>query len=121
MKKRSIIQITLAGLMTVGIAIPAQAENPDEMRNLFETAGAKQTSKDFKPAGDSIKTNFGKLKFEGGAFPTEESVQKIYDEMDMKRLLVTKTTGLRLIRIKASSLCSVFTDRLKVISIRAGC
>ena len=85
MKKRSIIQTTLAGLLTVGIAIPAQAENPDEMRNLFETAGAKQTSKDFKPAGDSIKTNFGKLKFEGGAFPTEESVQKIYDEMDLQR------------------------------------
>ena len=53
--------------------------------NIFETAGKKQTAKDFKPAPDKITTNFGTLEFVGGAFPTEESVQKIYDELDLQR------------------------------------
>ena len=56
-----------------------------ETRNLFETAGKKQTEKDFKPAPDVIETNFGTLKFELEAFPTEESIAKIYDEMDLQR------------------------------------
>ena len=56
-----------------------------ETRNLFETAGKKQTEKDFKPAPDVIKTKFGTLKFELEAFPTEESIAKIYDEMDLQR------------------------------------
>ena len=54
-------------------------------RDLFETAGKKQTNKDFKPAPDKIETNFGTLKFELEAFPNEESVQKIFDEMDLQR------------------------------------
>jgi len=56
-----------------------------ETRNLFETAGKKQTEKDFKPAPDVIETNFGTLKFELESFPTEESIAKIYDEMDLQR------------------------------------
>ncbi len=56
-----------------------------ETRNLFDTAGEKQTAKDFEPAPDKIRTDFGTLRFEGGAFPTEESVQLIYDEMDLQR------------------------------------
>ena len=82
---KSLINLTLVGLMTISIAASVQAETADENRNLFKSAGAKQTSKDFKPAPDVIKTNFGKLKFEGGAFPTEDSVKKIYDEMDLQR------------------------------------
>ncbi len=54
-------------------------------RNLFKTAGKKQSSKDFRPAPDEIETSFGTLQFEGGAFPTEASAQKIYDEMDLQR------------------------------------
>ncbi len=45
----------------------------------------KQTATDFEPAPDRIKTSFGTLEFEGGSFPTEASVQKIYDEMDLQR------------------------------------
>ena len=56
-----------------------------ETRNLFESAGKKQTAKDFKPAPDEIKTDFGTLKFDLEAFPTEESIKKIYDEMDLQR------------------------------------
>lgn len=85
MKMKSLINLTLAGLVTISMTASVQAETADENRNLFKSAGAKQTSKDFKPAPDKIKTNFGKLKFEGGAFPAEGSVKKIYDEMDLQR------------------------------------
>lgn len=53
--------------------------------NIFKDSGAKETSKSFSPASDEIPTNFGDLEFEGGAFPTEESIQKIYNEMDLQR------------------------------------
>ncbi|MGB5280371.1 MAG: DUF1254 domain-containing protein, partial [Arenicellales bacterium] len=82
---KPLINLTLVGLMSISIAASVQAETTDETRNLFKTAGAKQSSKNFKPAPDKIKTNFGTLKFEGGAFPTDASVQKIYDEMDLQR------------------------------------
>ena len=62
-----------------------QAQETGENRNLFETAGEKQTEKGFKPAPDKIETNFGTLNFELEAFPDEASVQKIYDEMDLQR------------------------------------
>ena len=54
-------------------------------QNIFENPGQKQTEKGFKPAPDVIETNFGTLKFELEAFPTEESIAKIYDEMDLQR------------------------------------
>ncbi len=62
-----------------------QARTAAETRNLFETAGKKQTAQDFKPAPDKITTNFGDLEFVGGAFPTVESAQKLYDELDLQR------------------------------------
>ena len=58
---------------------------PEETRNLFESAGEKETSKDFEPAPDLMETSFGALEFDGRAFPTKESAQKIYDEMDLQR------------------------------------
>ncbi len=85
MKAQALTNLTIAGLVAISMAGTAYASNSDETRNLFETAGAKQTSKDFKPAPDKIKTNFGELKFEGGAFPTDASMQKFYDEMDLQR------------------------------------
>jgi hypothetical protein len=54
-------------------------------KSIFETPGQKQTNKDFKPAPDEIKTSFGTLKFELEAFPTEETIGKLYDEMDLQR------------------------------------
>lgn len=53
--------------------------------DLFDSGGARQSSKDFVPAPDTITTNFGTLEFVGGAFPTEDSAQKIYDELDLQR------------------------------------
>ena len=85
MKTKIIVNPTLAGLLAVCMVAPVQADDPAESRNLFETAGKKQTAADFKPAPDEIKTNFGTLKFEGGAFPAQDSIQTIYDEMDLQR------------------------------------
>ena len=78
-------RLTVVWLVIAGFSVPAQAGNDDETRNLFEAAGTKQTSNDFKPAPDRIKTDFGTLEFEGGAFPADDAVQKIYDEMDLQR------------------------------------
>jgi len=63
----------------------AEAGETGENRNLFKDAGEKQEGTDFKPAPDKIETNFGTLEFEYGAYPTEETAQKIYDEMDLQR------------------------------------
>ena len=64
---------------------------PEETTNLFETPGQKQTATDFIPAPEEIATNFGTLEFVGGAFPTEESAQKIYDEMDLQHARLRPT------------------------------
>ena len=77
--------LALAGLMAVSAATLVRAGNPEEAMNLFDITDQKQTSKDFKPAPERIDTNFGALEFSGGAFPTQASVQKIYDEMDRQR------------------------------------
>jgi hypothetical protein len=67
------------GLLTEGMA--GSLESID----IFEKPGPKQTNKDFKPAPDKIQTSFGTLNFELDAFPTEETAQKLYDEMDLQR------------------------------------
>jgi len=85
MKIKAITDAMLAGLLAVSIAAPLQAEVDAESINLFEGAGDKQVGADFKPAPDKIKTDFGTLKFELEAFPTEETTQKIYDELDLQR------------------------------------
>ncbi|WP_300455613.1 DUF1254 domain-containing protein [Desulfobacula sp.] len=85
MKTKLLINLIMTGLLTVSMAAPVYAESEAETRNLFKAAGQKQTAKDFKPAPDKIKTNFGTLKFEGGAFPDEASTQRIYDELDLQR------------------------------------
>ncbi|MEX1327870.1 MAG: DUF1254 domain-containing protein [Desulfobacterales bacterium] len=83
MKPKSHRTLAMVALLAVSMAVPVQAGN--EGMNIFKDAGNKQTAADFKPAPDKIKTNFGTLKFEGGAFPTAESAQKIYDELDLQR------------------------------------
>jgi hypothetical protein len=54
--------------------------------NIFELAGAeaKYKSGDFRPAPETMHTRFGTLEFPGG-YPTEETVQKVYDELDLQR------------------------------------
>ncbi len=71
--------------LMAGLLLPVAAQIENGTQNLYESAGKKQTSKDFKPAPDKLETSFGDLKFELGAFPTEETVQRIYDELDLQR------------------------------------
>ena len=85
MKMKSLLMLTVVGLMATSVAVPIHAETAAQTQNLFKNAGKKQTNKDFKPAPDKIKTNFGTLKFDLEAFPTEETAKKIYDEMDLQR------------------------------------
>ena len=83
MKTKSFITLAIAGLLATALAAPVQAQ---KAKSLFVQAGteAKQGWKDFKAAPDTIKTRFGKLKFPGG-YPTEKTVQKVYDELDLQR------------------------------------
>jgi len=85
MHSRRLLSLIAGGLLAAGMTASLQAGDTGEDRNLFETAGPKQTAADFKPAPDEIQTDFGTLKFELEAFPTEETVRKIYDEMDLQR------------------------------------
>ena len=85
MKANTIFKMSMATLLAASIAVPVLAGNEGETRNLFKTAGPKESAKDFKAAPSQIDTNFGTLDFEGGAFPTESTVQKIYDELDLQR------------------------------------
>jgi hypothetical protein len=55
-------------------------------KTFFELANteAKYQPGDFKPAPENIETRYGTLEFPGG-YPTEETVQKVYDELDLQR------------------------------------
>jgi len=83
MKPKSLFRLLIAGLTALALAAPVQAK---QNKSIFELAGAeaKYTPGDFKPAPEMMKTRFGTLKFPGG-YPTEETVQKVYDEMDVQR------------------------------------
>ena len=82
MIKHYILTILALGvLLNAGVKKSVQAAD----FNMFENPGKKQTAKDFEPAPDKIKTNFGPLNFDGGAFPDEASTQRIYDELDLQR------------------------------------
>ena len=70
------MMLAVAGLMATSVAIPIHAETALQTQNLFGNAGKKQTNKDFKPAPDTIETNFGTLKFDLEAYPTEETTKK---------------------------------------------
>jgi hypothetical protein len=85
MKMKKLVNIGITCLFLSGIIIPMQAQETGENRNLYKTAGEKQTNKDFKPAQDKIETSFGTLTFELGAYPSKETVQMIYDELDLQR------------------------------------
>lgn len=74
------LTVTIGLLLSINFLV-AQ----DEKINLFKPAADKQSAKDFKPAPAELITNLGTLTFENGAFPTEESAEKIYDELDLQR------------------------------------
>ncbi len=59
---------------------------PDATTSIFDWA-KKQTPYEtggFKPAAVTMNTRFGKLEFPGG-YPTEETIQKVYDELDLQK------------------------------------
>ena len=85
MKAKRLFALVISFVMFISLLTIAWAQETGKNRNLFKNAGKKQTNKDFKPAPDTIKTNFGTLKFDLEAYPTEETTQKIYDEMDLQR------------------------------------
>ncbi|WP_146573679.1 DUF1254 domain-containing protein [Botrimarina hoheduenensis] len=78
------IRIAIAVMTIACLAALARAQQSAE-KNIFESPGKKQTAADFEPAPAKMETNFGPLEFTGGAFPTNASVQKIYDELDQQR------------------------------------
>ena len=79
------LKTLLACLVLTGLMLSAQAQQPEENVNMFKLGDAKQTADDFEPAPAKIYTDFGTLNFEGGAFPDDASVQKIYDQLDLQR------------------------------------
>ena len=57
----------------------------DSKTSIFDWA-KKQTPFDgskFEAAPVTMNTNFGKLEFPGG-YPTETTIQKVYDELDLQ-------------------------------------
>lgn len=52
-------------------------------KGFFELAGKPRA--EFKPAPSLMETNFGSLEFTGGGFPTPETTQKLFDELDLQR------------------------------------
>ena len=70
-------------VLAICLVVPVQAQQD---KSIFELAGseAKYTPGDFKPAPEKIKTRYGTLKFPNG-YPTEKTVQKVYDELDLQR------------------------------------
>ena len=82
MKKMTFVMMATVGALS-GYTLAA----PDTTgsNNLYGSPGEKQTAKDFKPAPAKMNTDFGKLEFVSGAFPTEKSAKRIYDEMDLQR------------------------------------
>lgn len=85
MKTHSLFSTPLGALLFMAFTLPAAATGNGEDFNIYTDSGAKQTSKDFEPAPENIDTNFGALKFVGGAFPDKASTQAIFDELDLQR------------------------------------
>jgi hypothetical protein len=83
MNRKSLLSVLAVGLMTAAFAGPVQA---GQQKSIFELAGAeeKYTPGDFRPAPETMHTRFGTLDFPGG-YPTEGTVRKVYDELDLQR------------------------------------
>ena len=66
---------------TMDISSTAQNASKD----IYALAGSEPASNvNYKHAPDDINTRYGKLEFPGG-YPTEATIQKVYDELDMQR------------------------------------
>jgi hypothetical protein len=83
MKKSMLLNTTSAGLLAAALASTAVAQ---QSQGFFDTVGSepKYVPGEFKPAPETIETRFGTLEFPGG-YPTEDTTQKVYDEIDLQR------------------------------------
>ena len=83
MKTLPLLNSTVAGLIATLVAGPMLAE---QAPGFFDMAKSEPiyAPGDFKPAPETISTRFGKLEFPGG-YPTEETAQKVFDELDLQR------------------------------------
>ncbi len=81
-KTKTLATLTATAIIAAGMTSPLQAQQ----KSFFEMAGAEAifTPGDFKPAPEKIQTQFGNLEFPGG-YPTEETAQKVFDELDLQR------------------------------------
>ncbi|MEP5088839.1 MAG: DUF1254 domain-containing protein, partial [Paracoccaceae bacterium] len=69
----------------VALAHTALAQDAGLSTSLFNNPDGAQTKADFISAPAKMETRFGTLDFDGGGFPTPETAQRIYDEMDLQR------------------------------------
>ncbi|MFC1599243.1 DUF1254 domain-containing protein, partial [Candidatus Omnitrophota bacterium] len=84
MKTNKLLITMLCMMVVVSQSAPVWAQS--NSKSLFKqgTAAAPQSRKDFKEAAENLQTRFGMLNFPGG-YPTEETSQKVYDELDLQR------------------------------------
>jgi hypothetical protein len=75
----------LALTAAVTLAHPALAQDTSLSTSLFDNPSGAQTRDDFISAPATMDTRFGTLQFDGGGFPTPETAQRLYDEMDLQR------------------------------------
>ena len=87
MKTKHVFTLALAALMVTGLAAAVLFSVPQiDEKSIFELGAVKapEYPKEFTAAAENIQTRFGKLEFPGG-YPTDETVQKVYDELDLQR------------------------------------
>jgi hypothetical protein len=73
-------------LLTAGLLMAVSTLSVQAGENFFDASKAepKYQPGDYVPAPETMDTRFGKLEFPGG-FPTEQTVQSVYDELDRQR------------------------------------
>ena len=80
---KSPINLAVVWLALAVMVTPVCAQQD---KSIYELGASQEKYKTggFKPAPENIETHFGKLEFPGG-YPTEETAQKVYDELDLRR------------------------------------
>ena len=83
MRKSLLLKSTAAGLLAAMLSSTAMAQ---QSQGFFDMAGSEPNYApgEFKPAPETIETRYGTLEFPGG-YPTEETTQKVYNEIDLQR------------------------------------
>ena len=84
MKTKKCVNLLLALLIVFSMIAPKSAHGDEKSIYEFANTKALKSAKNFKPAPENMQTRFGKLEFPGG-YPTEATVQKVYDELDLQR------------------------------------